>query len=119
MSTNSITQLTQKLAEEKLITRRLRARILQLSKETDQFPEVAENPVEIQLTPTRKVILAYLQNAESLTRPDLVFLTGLSRTTVFDNLQVLSNAGLIQCFNLPVPVPKRGRPVIAWELVKT
>lgn len=67
---------------------------------------------------TRNAIVNALENAEycALTRAEIVRVTGIARTTIYDNLVKLKRKGKV--VDYPITNPKRGRPNVVFQLVK-
>lgn len=60
----------------------------------------------------RALLKRIIDSGEGMTRPELVDVTGLPRTSVYDSLERLEELGLL--FRFSIQTGKRGRPPICW-----
>lgn len=63
----------------------------------------------------KMILIDFLQTNGPMTRPELVELTGIPRTTLFDNLQQLIFAGSVRTYTRPQN--GRGRPPTWYKLM--
>jgi len=75
-----------------------------------------ERIIRIKISETRQRLLDYLIKNGDTNRAELVKKLKLARTTIFDNLRILEEMGLVRRY--PKRIPIRGRPFTMWGLSK-
>jgi len=78
------------------------------------------NGEKVMLSGNQMTILTELKKNGWMFRKDLVKKLGLPRTTIYDNLKILLNYGLVEKIVRPDPKDSRGRgrPKTYWRLIK-
>ena len=73
--------------------------------------------IEYELSETMLKILEVLREHGRLTRPEMVKITGIPRTTIYDTISRLIRLGY-DIRKIQVPTGHRGRPRVYYELVE-
>lgn len=69
--------------------------------------------LRLRINDTRERLLNYLTKNGATNRAELVKNLRLARTTVFDNLRILEEMGLVERHSERIV---RGRPIVMWGL---
>jgi len=66
------------------------------------------------ITPLRKKIILLLKKKGDMRRSEIVKMLNSSRTTIYDNLKMLEDLGIVERYK--EGTNKRGRPYVYWRL---
>jgi predicted ArsR family transcriptional regulator len=70
------------------------------------------------LTETQNKVCSVLLHMGDLKRSEIVRITKIARTTIFDNLDRLRRLGVVEKYSRNRSHKKRGRPPVYWSLNK-